>query len=264
MKILAIIGSPRVKGNTYKAVEEIRSELAGLDEDLNFDYLFLKDYHLTLCTGCFTCFSRGEDKCPLKDDLQAIKDKMNEAEGIILAAPTYALGVPALMKNFIDRMAYSSHRPYFFDKVFLAVTTTGGVMGMKQTLYQLAMLAAGGRLAAKLGLSWPPIPMKGFEKRTRRSIQRATRLFYRQLGQRIRKTPGVADWFYFHAFKAFTDTKPYQKACPADFDYYKEKNEYFYPLAGHPFRRLMGKMARGMMHLSIGKMVKEPESSEGL
>lgn len=257
MKVLAIIGSPRVQGNTYKAVERMRACLVGMDADLDFEYLFLKDYSLKMCTGCFVCFSQGEDKCPLKDDLEAIKEKMSQADGIILAAPTYAMGVPGLMKNFIDRMAYNTHRPCFFDKVFLAVTTTGGVMGMKQALEQLALLAAGGRLVKKLGLSWPPVPMKGFEERTQKAINKASRLFYQQLLQRKRKVPGMGDWFYFHAFKAFTDSKSYQKACPADYAYYKERREYFYPLSGHPFRRLLGKAARGLMRLGIGSMVKD-------
>lgn len=262
MKVLAMMGSPRKKGNTYQAVEQIRNRLATLDGSLEFEYLFLKDCSLKSCTGCFTCFSQGEDKCPLKDDLETIREKMDKADGIILAAPTYALGVPALMKNFIDRMAYQSHRPRFFDKVFLAVTTTGGIMGMKQTLDQMALLAAGGRMVKKLGLSWPPVPMKGFEEKTRKRIDKAAHLFYRELGESKRMVPAIGDWFYFHAFKTFTEKETYRKACPADYAYYKEKSEYFYPLTGHSFRRLFGKMAKGMMRLALGRMVKEPGSSE--
>ncbi|MCE7697524.1 MAG: NAD(P)H-dependent oxidoreductase, partial [Methanobacterium paludis] len=42
MKILAIIGSPKGKGNSYKVTKEVEEKMNGM-EDVTFEYLFLKD-----------------------------------------------------------------------------------------------------------------------------------------------------------------------------------------------------------------------------
>ena len=257
MKILAIIGSPRKKGNTYRVVEQIKEKMLEYDNSIDFEYLFLRDYNLQMCTGCFACIGQGEDSCPLKDDRQLIEARMSEAEGIIFAAPTYAMGVPGLMKNFIDRFAYTCHRPYFFDKVFMAVTTIGASRGMKLTLEQLAVLTGGGKLVKKLGVAMPPIPMAGYAQKAKRDIEKASKAFYAALKKRDKKLPGLADWAWFHSFKSLCSVEAYQKVCPADCSYYREKEEYFYPMAGHPIRRLLGKIFGGIMRLSFRFIIKK-------
>ncbi|SHI01569.1 Multimeric flavodoxin WrbA [Sporobacter termitidis DSM 10068] len=256
MKVLAIIGSPRKKGNTYHVVGQIRENMLRADPDIDFEYLFLRDSNLQMCTGCFVCIARGEDSCPLKDDRDLIRAKLSEADGLIFAAPGYAMGVPGLMKNFIDRFAYTCHRPCFFDKTILAVTTIGAARGMKQTLSQLAVLAGGGRVM-KLGVTMPPIPMTG-AARAKRKIDKASAAFYDALKEQKKRLPAIEDWGWFYAFKTFCSVEAYQKACPADIAYYKDKAEYFYPLRGHYARRLLGKAFKGIFKLSIGLMVERP------
>jgi len=58
MKILAIIGSPRKKGNSYKATKEVEERMKQLGK-VEFEYLFLKDADLKMCSGCFNCVSKG-------------------------------------------------------------------------------------------------------------------------------------------------------------------------------------------------------------
>lgn len=260
MKILAIMGSPRRKGNTYRVVKQLEEQLKH-DAQITFDYLFLKDYHIDMCTGCFCCFANGADKCPLKDDIGAILEMMEQADGIIFAAPCYAMGVPGLMKNFIDRLAYTLHRPRFFDKVFLAVTTVGGVMGTKQALEQLSMLATGGRLAGKLAVTVSPVPLAGVEEKGIKKIRKTAKAFYSCLSRSCRQLPGMGHFAHYHAFKAFCACVSYQKACPADHAYYADKGEYFYRLAGHPLRRMMGRFVGALMKLMIKRMVKEPSKA---
>ncbi len=78
MKVLAIIGSPRKKGNTYKVAERLKNELLSIDSSISFEYLFLADCDLKMCRGCFSCFAKGENTCPLKDDLDTIYEKMTQ------------------------------------------------------------------------------------------------------------------------------------------------------------------------------------------
>ncbi len=262
MKVLAIMGSPRKKGNTYKAVERVKDVLVNMDEKFDFEYLFLADCRLEMCKGCFTCFAKGKDKCPLKDDRDMIYSKMMEADGIIIAAPTYAMGVPALMKNFIDRFAYTLHRPCFFDKAFLAVSTVGGVMGMKQALEQLALLSAGAKKSLKLGVPMPPICMPMLEKKAAKQMRKNTKAFYKAMSKDKRKLPGFADIAYFNAFKTMSAFESYKEVCPADYAYYKEKDSYFYPIDAHAVRRFLGNMFRGLMNLGFKFIVKDEKQTD--
>jgi len=127
---------------------------------------------------------------------------------------------------------------------------------MKETLSQLAILSAGGKQAVKLGVAMPPIHM-GSDKKAAKDIQKASAAFYRALKKQNRKLPGLGDWAYFNAFKSLASFQSYQKVCPADHLYYKEKAEYFYPLKGHYFRRLIGKLFSGLMQSTFKLMVKE-------
>ena len=253
-KVLAIIGSPRKNGNTGRMVEEIRKRLLTEDPGIGFETLFLADMSLSMCKGCFVCFSEGRENCPLKDDRDLIEEKMLLADAVIFAAPTYANGVPALMKNLIDRFAFACHRPFLFGRAVLCVATVGGIIGLKQTLSQLAMMAPGNR-PVKLGISCPPIEMAGLKKRTDRKLGRAAKLFYRKISSRRQRSPGLLNLAYFSSFKAMSAFDTYRKACPADFDYYRDR-EYFYPLNGHPLSRMLGKAISGLMTISLGFVFK--------
>ncbi|MDD4297804.1 MAG: flavodoxin family protein [Ruminiclostridium sp.] len=287
MKIIAINGSYRKNGNTYHAVEKIKEQLLEIDKNIEFEHLFLSDYQIKNCTGCFTCFAKGEDKCPLKDDISTLRDKMKNAHGIIFASPTYAMGVTGIMKNFIDRLTYTMHRPYFFDSVFLGVTTIGGVMGARQGRNQVSALAVGGILAGKYTFMYPPVSMRGIEKGRKKTALKAAMKLYKLLPKSRRcplsslgndellsqegvyppprdtvtlfkrKLPGFSDWAYFHSFKTMTQNEQYKAECPADYAYYAEREEFFYPIQGHPFRKLIGKMVKGLMNVSMGLLIKK-------
>lgn len=257
MKVLAIIGSPRKKGNTMQVVERIREQLLAADKELDFEILRLADMDLQICRGCFSCFARGEESCPLKDDFTFIARKMAEADGIILAAPTYAMGVPALMKNFIDRFAYTLHRPCFFDKSFMAVSTVGGMMGLKETLNQLAILSAGCKSVHKLGITCSPVPIPIIDRRNEKQLRRVSAAFSRAMHKSTRRLPGLPDWAYFSSFKIMTAFKSYRLHCPADYAYYQRRELYFFNFDGHPVRRLTGKMVKILMGCGIKAMVKD-------
>jgi NAD(P)H-dependent FMN reductase len=156
LRITAIIGSPR-RGNTFHAVRAIEDRLLSTC-DLDFEYVMLSEAHLEPCRGCFLCLARGEDRCPLKDDRERIEHLMLGSDGVILASPVYAMNVSWLMKLFMDRLAYTLHRPRFFGQRVLLVATTGAV-GLKETLNQLEVMRyAGFRLAKKVGISAPVTP----------------------------------------------------------------------------------------------------------
>ena len=99
MKLLAINGSRRKKGNTNYLIQSL---LAPADKGgVQTEIIFLGDYNISACTGCEGCGSSWE--CVIKDDFVQIVKKIDDADGIVLASPTYWYSVTSDMKRFIDR-----------------------------------------------------------------------------------------------------------------------------------------------------------------
>jgi len=129
MRFISIVSSKRKNGNTERLISLIEEELIYIaksqNEILEMERISLGNVELKMCLCCRVCFDKGEEFCPLKDDLLSIRKKINEADGIILASPVYLEDVNGIMKNWIDRMAFNCHRPAFFDKTAIAISTSG-------------------------------------------------------------------------------------------------------------------------------------------
>jgi multimeric flavodoxin WrbA len=129
MRILTIIGSYRVKGNTARIVELIQEGMRARAQaegfPLEFEDIFLGKQEIGFCRGCRVCFDKGEDDCPLQDDLLTIKSRMLVVDGILIATPVYVNDVSGTLKNFIDRLAHICHRPEFAGKSAYMVATVG-------------------------------------------------------------------------------------------------------------------------------------------
>ena len=99
MNILAIVGSPRLNGNTNFLVDQ------ALQEALKFgaqtEKIILSEHKMNPCLGHQNCSQF--DSCFQNDDGIGILQKFCEAEGLILATPVYYYDVTAWMKIFIDR-----------------------------------------------------------------------------------------------------------------------------------------------------------------
>jgi len=232
MKILTIIGSPRKKGNSYQAARNLEAKMKRKGT-YEFEYLFLKDAHLDACKGCFNCVSRGIEFCPLKDDRQMIQDKMDQADGLIIVSPVYVMTVPALLKNFIDRVAYLCHRPEYHSKNALILCTTGGI-GVKETLNYMEMItkAWGYNVAGKCGLVTAPWPATaGLNKKNTSKLEKSAQQFDQSLKsmekEKTRKIKvGFKDYMGFRIFQSISsDVKEYM---PADYQFYQGK-EYYQP-----------------------------------
>lgn len=130
MKILVLVGSYRRNGNTDQISGLIKEHLAEeakrVQEPLEIETVYLGQQNLQFCRGCRICYNRGEEHCPVKDDLLSIKAKMLSADGILMASPVYVDDVSGITKNFIDRLCHVCHRPQLAGKVAFLVATTGG------------------------------------------------------------------------------------------------------------------------------------------
>ena len=80
MRILGIIGSPRIGGNTETLVDEV---LAGAKEaGASIEKILLNNLNINPCQACNSCRKTGN--CMHKDDMVDLLDKMVESDGWVL------------------------------------------------------------------------------------------------------------------------------------------------------------------------------------
>ena len=96
MNVLAIVASPRRKGLVSTMAQRVLDGTASNGHQIELVNLY--DYNLEYCRGCWAC--RKEGHCILKDDFNALYDKMAADDALVLAAPVYWSNVPGIMKTF--------------------------------------------------------------------------------------------------------------------------------------------------------------------
>ncbi len=133
MKILAIVASPRLKGNTNYLVDETLREAAKLGAQT--EKLILSQYNVNPCIGCDDCASR--DSCVLKDDGEWILGKFCEADGVILATPVYYYNVSAQLKAFIDRNYFFYKHNRRYRATTAGIIVVADMEGIEDTVYTL-------------------------------------------------------------------------------------------------------------------------------
>lgn len=98
-KILVISSTPRKGGNSDILCDEF---VRGAKETGNdVEKICLRDKKIEYCNGCGAC--NDSHKCHIKDDAEAIVDKMVDADAIVLASPVYFYSICAQLKALIDR-----------------------------------------------------------------------------------------------------------------------------------------------------------------
>ncbi len=221
MDIVAVMGSPH-RGNSLNLTRRFGKELAR-HGDVTFEYIHLREKNLEPCRGCFTCFLRGEEYCPLKDDKEEIARALDRADGVIFVSPVYAVHVTWLMKLFIDRFAYVFHRPRFAGKYSLALGTTGS-MGLKEALGYLREVATSWGFAhvESHGIVALPKGMKAepFIKEKDRTAEVAEKFYWAIKENRPRKLT-LGDNMNFRMMRAVYSRM--EEHSPTDHRYWKEK-----------------------------------------
>ena len=123
-KVTVFVGSARRGGATHRAASEFLRNLESYG-DVQGEIVFLSDYDIGVCHGCKSCTNRGEERCPLKDDRDVLIEKMMASDGVVFASPNYSFQVSAIMKIFLDRLAFLFHRPRFHGKTFTSIVVQG-------------------------------------------------------------------------------------------------------------------------------------------
>jgi NAD(P)H-dependent FMN reductase len=99
--VLGLVGSARRWGNSELLVRHALA--AAREAGAAVEAVRLTDLRLESCTGCMRCAIGGRP-CPLDDDVSWLIERVQAADGLVLAAPTYFLGPAAVIKLVLDRL----------------------------------------------------------------------------------------------------------------------------------------------------------------
>ncbi len=98
MQVLLLNASPKNNGATQEILWTIQEALpAGAVGEV----VCLGDYDLQYCLGCKQCYHTRQ--CVRQDDMPLLMGKLDAADVLVIAAPSYWADVPGQFKVFIDR-----------------------------------------------------------------------------------------------------------------------------------------------------------------
>jgi multimeric flavodoxin WrbA len=245
LKILIIHGSPH-KGQTFEVTMDFLKELGNRIE-IEVRHIFLFQERLELCRGCGTCITLGEDRCPSKDGLLQIHAMIQDADTVIITTPIYALQVSVLVKNLLERSAYIMHRPCYFGKWFMSISTQA-YSGDKDVAKYLAnaMHFCGFNIIPGLRLTVAPGDRTTAQKKKfKKKINTAVKQF--QAIEKKDKFP-VPTWkelMMFRFRRSAITSKSYMDVFPRDVEYFREndwlRTAYYYNVHLNPLMKIAGR-----------------------
>lgn len=102
MKILVLNGSPKKEKSDTMHIT--RAFLDGMKDAAPQDIRIIDviDCHIEFCSGCLACMRNG-GVCRHHDDMHSILQQILSSDLLLLSFPLYCYGMPAMLKNLIDR-----------------------------------------------------------------------------------------------------------------------------------------------------------------
>jgi len=115
-KVIALLGSPILDGNTARLLEEaIRG--AG-DAGCEVEKIEVAQMDVLPCMEFFQC--KGSETCLIQDEMTEIFRKFREMDGLIVATPVMTMGIPGRLKSFIDRFQVFYMAKYHRNHSFIS------------------------------------------------------------------------------------------------------------------------------------------------
>jgi multimeric flavodoxin WrbA len=136
--VIAVVGSPRTRGNTSLLVDVALKELEG--RGLRCEKVELAKRGIAPCHGHDSC---GDfEACKLDDEAAHVLDLVYAADGLILATPVCYDNVSAQMKAFIDRNFFRYNHEQRLSARAIGLVVVGAESGLEETLAALRRYVA--------------------------------------------------------------------------------------------------------------------------
>src|SRR4030043_2019680 len=129
LKVLGIMGSPRIKGNTDLLLDEALK--GAQSQGAEVEKITAGNLKIAPCREIYACLKDGN--CPLHDDMDNIYPKLLNADAVILATPIFFYTVSVQVMALISRCQALWSRRYVLNMdipakkgAFIAVGATKG------------------------------------------------------------------------------------------------------------------------------------------
>jgi multimeric flavodoxin WrbA len=99
MKVLGVLGSPRLRGNSDILLDQALE--GARDAGAEVEKIILCQKKISGCFDCGKCNETGV--CAVQDDMLEIHKKILEADAVIHGVPVYFWSMTAQMKAYLDR-----------------------------------------------------------------------------------------------------------------------------------------------------------------
>jgi multimeric flavodoxin WrbA len=148
MKVLGISGSPRKNHTTDILVKEVLNATGCENE-----FISLAGMQISPCIACLGCVK--DNICKINDDMQALREKIVEADAYVIGAANYYSMLNALTHCFLERFYQFRHREgkNVSGKLAVAVGVGGGdgapVIDNLKNFFQYHQLNCVGELSAQ-------------------------------------------------------------------------------------------------------------------
>ena len=104
MKVLLVNASPKAKGNTSIALNEMIKVFEA--ESVETNYFHIGNKAIRGCVSCLNCFKTGH--CVFNDVVNEIAPIFMESDGFVIGAPVYFASPNGTAISFLDRLFYST------------------------------------------------------------------------------------------------------------------------------------------------------------
>ncbi|MCL2008778.1 MAG: flavodoxin family protein [Treponema sp.] len=130
MKVIALNGSPHGDRGTGLGINLMKNVLE--KEGVSVEVVHVGDQLIRGCVDCRKC--RELKRCAIDGDiLNETRDKIDEADGIILGSPVYYSGIAGTFKSFLDRLFFTGvNLRYKAAATVVSVRRSGGLPAFHQ------------------------------------------------------------------------------------------------------------------------------------
>jgi len=112
VRILAIHGSPRTKGNTSLLLK--KAVQGAIEGGGQVEEIVLRDLNMSPCLEIYGCKETG--RCVIQDDFQKVYEQILSCHGLMLASPIFFYAVSAHTKILMDRCQSLWAKRYWLKK----------------------------------------------------------------------------------------------------------------------------------------------------
>ena len=118
--VLVISASPRKESNSDLLAREFARGARETGHTVERISLIKKS--LQFCKGCLVCQSKKDGRCVMRDDADAIVQKMARTDVLVFATPIYFYEMSGQLKTLLDRTNPIFPTGYAFRDIYLVAT----------------------------------------------------------------------------------------------------------------------------------------------